>query len=429
MREVFISHSARGDTFAEDVLEAVTEGLKAKGHEPCVDSGIQPGVPWRDALAHWLYRCGAAVVLLNESALESDWVRREVTILMWRRQLGADLFVLPVLLGEVCPAKVKEAGLGELNLIQLARNPGGGELHADDLARQVVDQFADMSAVAAAEASGDPMKKWLERIETYMPRGPQSHKPIDEAMRKLAGAAYPYSSGESQRSFGDRREDHLLLAHQFLTADPDRLYEAVCALSPALSIDMLGRLCTELRAMWVAIEAARGLLPQPGTTPQEMTILLNASKENTVREYIRRATCGDFNVNSVFYDGVLPTGEGAGVEIKADLEASMWRDVFGDEPPEGPTEIAPLRGPNYLVINKRCPPSREIAEAVKLLHRDHSWLILVLTTGSAPVQETVTRAFNNAFMLNPLLTVEGEKEAHRRNFQLSRIRHKLVENY
>ncbi|MFD8436277.1 toll/interleukin-1 receptor domain-containing protein [Streptomyces microflavus] len=425
MREVFISHSAGDDTYAKDVLEAVTAGLTAKGHVPRVDSGIQPGAPWRDALAHWLYRCGAAVVLLNESALESEWVRREVTILMWRRQLGADLFVLPVLLGKVCPAKVKDAGLGELNLIQLARNPGSDELHADDLARQVVDQFADLSAVAAAQASGDPMRSWLQRVMTYMPREPHSGL-IEDAVWKLAGAAYPYSSGEPQRPFTDLHGAYLLLAHQFLTADPDRLFEAVCALSPALSGDTLDRLYAELRVVWVAIEAARGLLPQPGTTPQEMTILLNASHKDTVRDYIRRATCGDLGVTSVVCDGGLPTGEGAADEMKADLEASMWKDGFGEEPPEGPTGVAPARGLNFLVINKCCPPSGELTEAVKLLHGDHSWLILVLTTGNAPVQEKVTRAFNNASVLNPLLTVEGEKEAHRQNFQLSQIQPKLV---
>lgn len=430
MREVFISHSARGDAFAEDVLKAVVAGLEAKGHVPRVDGNdILPGVSWRHELASWLSRCGAAVVLLNESALKSNWVRREVIRLMWRRQLGAALFVVPVLVGKVNSKDVREAGLEELNPLQFVRTPHGAEPSADDLAQRVVKRFVDISAAVAAEDSGDPMRRWLRRVESYLPKESHYAELVGTAAQELSGEAYRSSSGETDRNFVDPHGAHLFMAHEFLMADPDRAYDAVCTISTALGGENLSRLCTELSGTWVDVEAARGLLPEPGTTPQEMTLLLNAGQDRTARRYIRRATCGDLSAYSAVHDRGMPTGEGAAEEMKVDLVASMWRDGLDLEPPSGPSKGPVHRKSTfYLVINRLCPPSRALAEAVRLLHNDHSWLILVLTTGSAHLEEETTQVFNNAAVLSPQLASVDEDRGLAHDARLRTLRPRLIDS-
>jgi hypothetical protein len=422
MGEVFISHSARGDDFAERVLKAVAAGLTDKNHIPRVDENdIPSGDEWRPVVVDWLARCEAAVVLLNRPALESTWVRREVNILMWRRALGAPLFVVPVLMDGLRSKDVKMAGLEELNPIQFARTSRDADPDADDLARQVLDRFADMPAVLAGGDRGNPMSDWLRRLATYLARAAQDPQLLDDAAREL-------SSEDEYRSCTDRHGAYLFLAHQFLVAPVDRVIQAVGKVAPALTEETLNRLCSELAVTWVDAEAARGLLPGPGTTPQEMTILLNACQEKTAEQYIRRATCAAVTGYEAAVYGVMPTGERTAAELKADLEGSMWRELFdidADEERWLPPDIA-RRATHYLVINGRRPPNRTLAEAARLLHSDFSWLILLVTTGPGPLEEDTVRAFGNASVLSPQLGPDEENFARYHNTELMKIRKKLT---
>jgi hypothetical protein len=181
--DVFISHSARGDAFAMAVLEKIEEGLRGKSHTPLVDqSGIEPGDEWRPKLVDWLARCDAAVVLLNEAALCSHWVRREVNILMWRMALGAPLLVVPVLLNDLTTGEVKKAGLEELRPIQFARTAQGDEQDAESLAAEVLARFADLPQAATGE---DAMSDWLGRLAVYLSEAQGQPSVLAKAARAL----------------------------------------------------------------------------------------------------------------------------------------------------------------------------------------------------------------------------------------------------
>ncbi|MFB7046217.1 toll/interleukin-1 receptor domain-containing protein [Streptomyces microflavus] len=424
MREVFISHSARGDTFAEDVLEAVRTGLKAKGYVPLVDSDIEAGHKWYGTLTEWMSKCGAAVMLLNESAFKSNWVQREVHILMARHQVRP-FPVLPVLMGDACSDDFKKYNMGELSTLQCLGIPSDTKPHAGDLARQVVDQFADISAVVEAEDSGDPMKRLLDRIASYMPTDPRHAELVERAERELSREVPQSLSGETSPPFTTLHGAHLSLAGKFLGADPERVYKAVCEIAPVLEGN-LRDLCLELSVLWVDDNAARGLLPEPGTAPRELTILLNAGRKDTVRQYMHRAICGDLNAYSLVRDGYMPTGEDAAAEMKVDLVASMWRDCLNLEPPSGPSDRPVYEESTfYVVINELCPPGRVLTDTVRLLHSDHPWLILVLTTGSALLEGEAMRKFNNAAVLTPQLTSDQEDRAHTQNARLQTIHQRI----
>uniref|UniRef100_UPI00280ACE59 toll/interleukin-1 receptor domain-containing protein n=1 Tax=Streptomyces clavuligerus TaxID=1901 RepID=UPI00280ACE59 len=130
MTQVFISHSAKRDPLTLEVLQRVASGLTSKNFEVRVDmEALRPGVDWCATLYQWLAECDAAVVLFNEAALESFWVRREVNILLWRRALNPRFRVIPVLVGKMSSGRLKDAGFSDVLPVEFAREPpGGGEV-------------------------------------------------------------------------------------------------------------------------------------------------------------------------------------------------------------------------------------------------------------------------------------------------------------
>ncbi|MEE1832485.1 toll/interleukin-1 receptor domain-containing protein [Streptomyces sp. SP17KL33] len=414
MGDVFISHSARGDAFAMAVLARIEEGLRGRSHTPLVDqSEIDPGDEWRPTIVDWLARCHAAVVLLNDRALGSHWVRREVNILMWRRALGAPLLVVPVLLGDLTTGVVKKAGLEELRPIQFARTARGVDPDAESLAEQVLGRFADLPPAATGS---DPMSAWLGRLAEYLSEARNKPGVLAEAARALK------VEPEFRAHATDRHGGCAFLAHQFLVAPPERMEQALHVLAPSLQDQTIHRLTRELTATWVDDEAARCALPAPGEPPREMTVLLNARSDGTADQYIRRATCGDvlrFQTKSI---GSLPMGEDRVGERTRLWVNAVWREFFEAESEDDwifPNDLDART--YYLVINEFRPPDAEFAEAVNLLHRDFAWLIVMVATGTAPPEDRVLTAFKNAILLKPLLTAQDERTAKLRSGRLRQL--------
>ncbi|MEJ2425237.1 MAG: TIR domain-containing protein [Candidatus Thiodiazotropha sp.] len=107
--KLFISHSSRLDDVdgAQDtdenweLLKELCETIKAKDFdlevEVLVDQFIGTGTDWEKHLNLWLAECHAAIILYSKRALQqSDWVKKEATILHWRWQVEKDFPLLPV---------------------------------------------------------------------------------------------------------------------------------------------------------------------------------------------------------------------------------------------------------------------------------------------------------------------------------------------
>ncbi|MGW3917100.1 TIR domain-containing protein [Streptomyces sp. NPDC005070] len=422
MGDVFISHSARGDAFAMAVLKRIEAQLRQRNHTPLVDqSDIRPGDEWLPEIVHWLASCEAAVVLLNKEALKSSWVQREVNILMWRRALGARLLVVPVLLDGLTTKAVKIAGLEELRPIQFARTARGEQPDACNLSDQVLKRFVDLPEAATGD---DPMSTWLKRLGLYLAEAQQKSSLLVDAARALkVESAY----------LADVTAQHggcLFLAHQFLVAPPDRMEAALDALAPSLPDHTIRRLTAALAPTWVDEQAARGVLPEPDRRPRGMTVLLNARAISTAEQYIRRATCAatqGFEMKSI---GSLPTGEDRVGERFRTWENAVWREFFEADSEEDRVLPHDLdERTHYLVIDERCAPDAEFAQAVKLLHEAFSWLIVLVTTGTPEPDDRALAVFENAVLLQPLLTAQDEQTARLRNKRLSKLHEQLAGAY
>ena len=61
--------------------------------------GLYPGCDWEYQLNEWLAECHAAIILFSKRArTQSNWVKKEATILSWRREVDPNFTVIPVLL-------------------------------------------------------------------------------------------------------------------------------------------------------------------------------------------------------------------------------------------------------------------------------------------------------------------------------------------
>lgn len=68
--------------------------------------GLQPGDDWEKSLDGWLYDCHAGVLLLSKCAVQSQWVRKEASILCWRAANEPDFRLYPVLLDGQTPEDI-----------------------------------------------------------------------------------------------------------------------------------------------------------------------------------------------------------------------------------------------------------------------------------------------------------------------------------
>lgn len=93
--KVFISHSSKDEALASKVVSS----LERAGLEVWYDKReIMPGDNWGDKIAEGLRESDAMVVLFTPSALESDFMRRDIDYALSQKPFKRR--VVPVLVGD-----------------------------------------------------------------------------------------------------------------------------------------------------------------------------------------------------------------------------------------------------------------------------------------------------------------------------------------
>ncbi|MFE7093125.1 TIR domain-containing protein [Streptomyces erythrochromogenes] len=408
--DVFISHAAEKGSRSEDVLLRVKEELEAKDLTVFVSQEIEEGAPWHSTVMAAVADCRAVIVLLDERALESHWVRREVNIIMWRWALASHLPVYPVLLGVEKTSALKKAGIPEAATLQLVR--ADLEYVPEEVAARLSAKFAPLPEAATGS---DPMAQWVQRLKRRLDEAHRTDQFGDGVLNSTACALGVETGFPGW--LADRHGSCLFLASQFLVATPERVLDAAAALMDFLSDDARQKLVDDLVPVWVPAEEAVTLLPPP-EGPNGMTVLLNSTYEATPARFIQRATCGmnrGYTHGSIA-DGAsgIPTGEGRSGELAKDLEDAVWQEFF--PPPPGfedrrrlPSQTrTPVR---YLVVHRTRPPDDQFTEAVRLLHEKFSFIVVVVTTGPEPTSDEILSGFAGACsaVLSEQLEVDAEQ--------------------
>jgi len=422
MVNVFISHSSKRDPLARKVRKSVVDGLTAMNYEVNVDTDALPaGRDWCLQLMWWLAECDVAVVLLNERALDSHWVRREVNILMWRRALWPSLRVLPVLVGNVTPDQFENRGFEDLlslECVQLPHEHGEDACeYAQKLAAAALGEFAELPDV---RHESDHMRRWVEDVAALL-------ETID----------VPGALRDAGRALGIENEDlhHLeahagagrLLAHHMLamastTGLREALYEI--ARKRRLSRDDLTLLVALLTPTWIDGDAARLLLPSDGLHTKRL-VALNARDPDTAGQYVDRAMCRQIKYYRFHAAGGIPMGEDALEDlvtqcvdaVRQVLRAPKWQDHRKFRPREDFLHC--------LILNVRSVRAQLVEQVVARLHDLFPWLLIVLLSDECdPVRARLAQRLENLVVL-PDLTEDEEALGYQLTHELKDLPDRL----
>ncbi|GAA0961270.1 toll/interleukin-1 receptor domain-containing protein [Virgisporangium aurantiacum] len=404
-RRVFISHSSH-DPFAHEVRNAVCLQLREKNYQVLVDKDeLRPGQDWRSVLTHWLADCHAAVLLLTRDALQSTWVRREITILMWRRALGSPVAVIPVLVGDLQPSDVAAAGFSELRQLQFARlvptGFGDPEALADDITQR-------LARLPPRQAETTQMRRWADRVSFFLTLVGDQDK-LGECARELGVA-------EEDVRLVKLHEGSRFLAHQLLDEGMSRhAYRAVRVICDFMGREWLDKLIRDVAFTWVSGEAARHLVSASHLAVQQDSVVvtaLNAHKQETADDYLNRATCRGEHWRQV---AATPVGEDVVEELVCHYEKTIM-DLLGIEPPWTLADAAPMDEPAYLIVDPAGVPLESVISALRIVRERHRGIVVLLLTG----QDTPAVDDSNGWGLGPVQVLSpplqpGDELAARRN--------------
>ena len=322
---IFISHSCKDLAedpddallYARAVRERVKAKLEGQGHTVWLDvESLKPGDLWRARLHEWLGRCDGAVILFDQTSVQSPWLRQETTILGWRRTLQENLRVVPVFLGDFRSSDLQQYDYGSLDIdASQAARLLPGELDADRLSDLVAEAFAGL----AVGGDQTPMAKWTESVAELI-------EAIGNKQCVRDAATLLDVDDDELAYFTDRAR---AIARQLLHLGLARGLAALDRLEQGMSdpdFENLAGLCIPT---WVDGEAGANLQALLDKSPRQ-AIAVNSDSGDVGREYVVRALCCPLPGRR-FVTVSDPVGEGAVEELIPRYE-NVMRQQLGIPP-------------------------------------------------------------------------------------------------
>ncbi|WP_102133389.1 toll/interleukin-1 receptor domain-containing protein [Streptomyces hokutonensis] len=291
---MFISHSTSSDLQTARLRDVIADGLRERNYEVLLDVRVQqPGQPWQLKLAKFLGECDAALVLVNQAALDSSWVRRETNILHWRKTLHPSMVLVTVLVGEVNAGQLRGSSLGYLAADDVARV---GRCSPEEATR-IVGLFPQILQLV-----DDVVSAWLTNIGIQL-REIRDPEVFARIARRLG--VPPEEHDELIPGFAP-----VLLASQMLdTHDIEKLANAVFeAWMGGLDSDRAQKLATMVLPVWVDRDAARRIVQETDGSTRRV-VILNVDSPLIGEQYLARAFCVDVTSYYIAKAAAGPAGE------------------------------------------------------------------------------------------------------------------------
>jgi len=289
---VFISHSSKNETYASAIRDAVETKLKELGYDVLLDrSRLDPGDRWRAKLHRWLGACDGAVLLFGPAALQSDWVRKEATILTWRREFETQIRIVPALFGGVAKSALDEYGLGPLELkedqiAEVDEGAGSEKERARLLAERIARGFDGLTPLVAET----PMSRWVEDIADLI-RDNSFLENAAVALFERDDFAPGNDPVESER-MGDAVVSAERVAYQLLHSEPEAIERAFDELLRGQIRDPK-RLAKLITPSWVPAESAKAIVAAAARPAGRRLVALRSSQTSTPEHVVLKGTCSD----------------------------------------------------------------------------------------------------------------------------------------
>jgi TIR domain len=342
--QVFISHSSRrradeelrkGDTpnrhryrkkFLSMLLDRLESALEEAGFEVWVHRRrIGAGEEFESKLSFALYECDVGIILIDLDALDSAYVRKEATILMWRHQIDG-IRVVPVLLGGVTePALALTALGGTVGLSSLSLLTSPTSKTNRDAAQMLADMIKNelSSGIEPLDAES-PSARWIQDFVHFI-----SGVSVERLWRVAERL------GVDRHDWVRAREPRAVVAGAMLGADLVPAHRALVQLVNLLDEDN-AKAKTVHRALplWVDLDAAK-IVVDVGALPADRRVLAIATPAYRLGEHvIQRGTFSAPEYGTLRLPDVV--GEDAHRELLRRYDAAMRRllNFFDDDTSE-----------------------------------------------------------------------------------------------
>jgi hypothetical protein len=268
--KIFISHSAKTEG-GRRVLGELTQALNA-GYDVLLDRtrlSEAAGKRWREALNTWMELCHGAIVILDETALKSEWVKQELAILTWRKDRDPGFVLLPII---VTPPDVFALRGPAFEAI------GTGALQALIANHGYIDQVLD-SCGAIPRANADV--NGIARIESFV----AAYLKTTDRNLLLQAAD---DLGEDLAGWAPNLPVHDAFARLIIGAGLDRSIVALSRL--ALSQQDLEGLVALLATVWLDCRAVATVTEISRGADSDRSLSVNAKEIVLCHWYIQRAS-------------------------------------------------------------------------------------------------------------------------------------------
>ena len=212
MANIFISYAHVDPD--RDLARQLSSTLEANGHVVFVDSKIRLGQEWAEQIERQLRSSAYFVVLLSSASVESDMVRREIS-LAYKLKKAKTLTILPVRLGFEGELPYEIGAY--LDLIQYATWQPGQSFHS--ICKTILQAIQESTALAPQTepapqpAPEDPrfdpseLDRVKEELAIYV--GPMARVILDRAAKKAANWQRLYEILAAEIPAGDDRKKFL----------------------------------------------------------------------------------------------------------------------------------------------------------------------------------------------------------------------------
>jgi hypothetical protein len=356
---LFISHSSHAPG-SLDALKSLAGELGARGVDVLFDkTQITTGDEWRKVINAMLADCDAAAFVITDDAIDSRWVLKEANILLWRRALSAEKFlVLPVQYGALDADGLKESQLwDELSPLQLGRA---------DTANAAADLIAAKLVPLGEMLEDTPLERMAIEIATHLDGVP---KPLLlQALLKL---------GEPLPATVEPAEFARAIARWILAQEPPaltRMAEALGSLGERFVTDELVPVLEYVMPLWVDPDAA-SWLTRPGLRLGKcrgVGIACTRPKE-TITHFLRRAHVPGHDPGALWLNAVDDGTDADDVEreLKEVLSRAMF-DRTRREPRDRDVERQLTQRSRFVVL--QLPEDKSVVETLHDRYGNLRWV-------------------------------------------------------
>lgn len=324
--------------FMARLLQGLRDELGSLGHHAWIDEQeIVPSAEFASEIHTALGTCDGAVVLVDADALRSDYVLKEVMVLMWRHAVER-IPIVPLLVG-VSYGDVQDSRLGRLtDLHRLSAWSQSASLRGEEAARLASDTAALLDRICEV-SDGSAVRRWIDDMAHFL-------KDVSAAgLWRMAERL-----GVDHDAWKRARDQRQVVAAAMLSSTTSDLLAAL-----TLAVDLLDdrsgrRVVDRAVPLWVDLDAGRVVAEAAHDEVERRVVGISTRSPRLATDVVRRATAGAPEHQVAGSDVV---GESAASELIERYDACLRKELWirpGTTPERAAEEIVDLPGSVFAII-------------------------------------------------------------------------------